>query len=133
MPPEGFAAVFLVLAAADWWMDKVQRTTQLICRASGAPMSLVGEFLNPAFIKFSFPITLAKWGWVAVWAWYDSPTVALLALFASWLVTVVSPTPFRLTIPPVLKQIERVRTVDADVGDQLLKMVQTWKAIGVKR
>lgn len=96
-------------------------------------MTPVGEYLNPAFIKFSFPITLAKWGWVAVWAWYDSATIALLALFVSWLVTVVSPTPFRLTIPPVLKQIERVRAMDPDVGDQLLKMVHTWKAIGVKR
>ncbi len=128
-----FIAVFVALAYADWWMDKVQRTVQLICRASGEALDTVGVFLNPTVIRFSLPITLAKWVWAAAWAWYGSAPLALFALFASWLITVASPTPFWLTIPSVLKKIEHVRALDSDFGNHLLQMVQTWKSIAARR
>lgn len=127
-----FIAAFLILAVPDWWMNMVQRTTQLICRANNAPLDPVGGLLNPRFIRFAFPITLTKWGLVAFWAWYSSVTEALVALGAAWIVSVVSPVPFGLTLPLVLRQIARVREMDTTLGDQLLQMVETWKVVGAR-
>jgi hypothetical protein len=129
---EIFIAAFLVLAIADWWMDMIQRTTELICRASGAPMRPVGELLNPTFVKFALPIMLAKWALVVFWALYSSVTAALIALAAAWVITIVSPVPFRFTLPLVLKQIARVRDMDTTMGDQLLQMFETWKTVGAR-
>jgi hypothetical protein len=125
-----FISIFVAIAAADWWMDMVQRTTTLICRASDAPMRPVGELLNPSFVKFAFPLTLAKWILVAFWAWCSSVAVALAALAAAWLITILSPVPFGLTLPPIRKQIARVRSLDSDMGDQLLQLVEQWRSIG---
>ena len=132
MTYEIFIGLFLVLAIADWWMDMVQRTTVLICRANSAPLSPVGELLNPAFIKFSFPITIAKWSLVGFWAWYGSVIEAVVPLVVAWFTTVVSPIPFELTLSPIVKQVARVQKVDTTMGDQLLQMIETWKALGAR-
>ena len=132
MTLEIFIAAFLVLAIADWWMDMIQRTTELICRANGAPMRPLGELLNPTFVKFGLPITLAKWALVVFWALYSSVTAAFIALAAAWVITTVSPVPFRFTLPLVQKQIARVRDMDTTMGDQLLQMVETWKTAGAR-
>ena len=130
MTIEIFIAVFIVIAIADWWMDMVQRTTTLICRASNVSTQHIGKLLNPAFIKFAFPITIAKWILVAFWAWYDSAILAISLLALSWLASVISPLPIKLTLPAVLKQINRVRDVDKEMGEELIRLVEVWSSIG---
>lgn len=132
MSIELFLAFFVPLAVADWWMDKVQRTTQLICRANNLPMNPVGQFLNPQFVRFAFPITIAKWGVAAYFAWTYSVWLAIAALVAAWAVTVVSPLPASLILPSISKQIARVRAVDAELGEKLGQMVSVWVDVGAK-
>ena len=127
-----FLYVFLALAAVDLYFSMVQRTTVLICRIGDMSMSL-GGYLNPSFIKLAFPLTLIKWGWVIYWAWTGSTTQALIALFVSWLAAVVLPVPASLTLPPVFKQIERVRALDSDLGSALFGAAETWQLHGGRR
>lgn len=127
-----FLYVFLALAAVDLYFNMVQRTTVLICRIGQMPMSN-GGYLNPSFIKLAFPLTLIKWGWIAYWAWTGSTTQALIALFLSWLAAVTLPVPGSLTLPPVFKQIERVRALDSDLGAALFDAAEAWQLHGGRR
>lgn len=131
MTIEIFITTYMILAIADWWMTQVQLTTTFICRASKMPIIPIGELLNPPFIKFSFPITLALWALVIYWAWHSSVVVALSVHVVTWLLIVVSPLPARLTLPMTLKQIARVYSVDKEKGEQLLLMVEQWKSMGM--
>lgn len=132
MSNDTFLYVFLALAVVGLYFDMVQRTSVLICRVGEMAMS-IGGFLNPRFIKFAFPLTLIKWGWIAYWAWTGSTAQALTALFLSWLATVVLPVPGNMTLPPIFKQIERVRILDPDLGAALLAAAKTWQTHGSRR
>jgi hypothetical protein len=127
-----FLYVFLTLAVVDIYFSMVQRTSVLICRIGEMSMS-IGGFLNPSFIKFGFPLTLIKWSWVAYWAWTGSTSQALIALFISWLAAVALPVPGNLTLPPIFKQIERVRGLDPDLGAALKEAAKTWEVHGSRR
>jgi hypothetical protein len=129
MSNEIFLYVFLVLAFLDLYFNKVQRTTILICRIGEMPPT-VGGYLNPNFIKFAFPLTLIKWGWVVYWALSGSTSYALTALFISWLASVTLPIPSKLTLPPIKKQIERVRALDQEFAATLSEATNTWEING---
>ena len=91
-------------------------------------MSVMGPFLNPAFVKLAFPVTLAKWGLVAYFAWANSVWVALAALFVSWIANIYPEMPVSRIIPHIEKQVARVRAVDPTVGDALGQAVAAWVA-----
>ena len=132
MTTEIFIVLFLFLAAIDWFMDMVQRTTVLICRANSASTSAAGQYMLPTFISISFPITLGKWALVGWFAWTTSPLIGLGALFFSWLFGVISPIPFRITLPPIQKKISSIEQLDAELGAQLRQMLSHWQTIGAK-
>lgn len=127
-----FLYVFLALAIVDFYFDMVQRTAVLIRRIGEMPLQADG-FLIPRFIRFAFPLTLIKWGWVAYWAWSGSTTYALIALSISWLAAISLPVPAVITLPPIFKQIERVRHLDPDLGEALLTATNTWQNHGGRR
>ena len=127
-----FLYVFLALAAVDLYFNMVQRTAVLIRRIGQMPMSIDG-YLIPSFIKLAFPLTLIKWGWIAYWAWTGSTTQALIALFLSFLTFQILPVPGSLTLPPVFKQIERVRALDSDLGAALFDAAVAWQLHGTRR
>lgn len=127
---EYFATAFILSAVADWWMDMIQRTTTLISRSGGYSAHSAGPYLNPTFIRFAFPITLIKLGVAAGWAFYDPVAYAIIAVVASWALNVVSPVPAALTLRPIRKQIERVRQADAELGEQLQKITDSWASQG---
>lgn len=127
-----FLYIFLAVAVVDFYFDMVQRTAVLIRRIGELPMQADG-FLIPRFIKFAFPLTLIKWGWVAYWAWSGSTMYALTALFLSWLAAISLPVPAGITLPPIFKQIERVRLLDSDLGEALLSATKTWESHGGRR
>ena len=129
MSNETFLYIFLALAFLDLYFNMVQRTTVLICRIGELPLT-VGGYLNPSFIKFAFPLTLIKWGLVVYWALSGSTSYALTALFISWLASVTLPIPSKLTLPPIKKQIERVRTLDQDFATTLSEATNTWEVNG---
>ena len=129
MSNETFLYVFLGLAFIDLYFNMVQRTTVLICRIGEMHRS-TGGYLNPSFIKFAFPLTLIKWGWIAYWAWSGSATQALAALFIFLLASVMLPIPSKLTLPPIQKQIERVRALDKDLGAELTEATKKWEIHG---
>lgn len=128
MTNEFFLTVFIPLALIDWWMTKVQRTTQLICRASRIEMSAMGPYLNPPFVRLAFPVTLLKWGLVAYFAWASSAGVAISALVLSWVANISPPMPVSLILPYIERQVARVSAVDAVVGDALGQAVTAWVA-----
>lgn len=132
MSNDTFLYVFLALAIVDIYFSMVQRTSVLICRTGEIHMSN-GGFLNPSFIKLAFPLTLIKWGWVVYWAWTGSTSQALIALFISWLAAIVLPVPGNLTLPPIFKQIERVRGLDPNLGAVLIEAAKTWEINGSRR
>ena len=129
MSNETFLYVFLAFAFLDLYFTMLQRTTVLICRIGELPPK-VGGYLNPSFIKFGFPLTLIKWGWVAYWAWSGSASSALIALFIFWLANVTLPIPSKLTLPPIKKQIERVRALDQEFAATLSEATNTWEING---
>lgn len=132
MTNDTFLYIFLALAIVDFYFDMVQRTAVLIRRLSELPLQADG-FLIPRFIRFSFPLTLIKWGWVAYWAWSGFTTYALTALFLSWLASIGIPVPAGITLPPIFKQIERVRHLDPHLGETLLTATKTWQTHGSRR
>lgn len=132
MSNDTFLYVFIALAIVDVYFSMVQRTSVLICRIGEMHMSN-GGFLNPSFIKFAFPLTLIKWGWVVYWAWTGSTAQALIAFFISWLAAIVLPVPGNLTLPPIFKQIERVRGLDPGLGAVLVEAAKTWEINGGRR
>lgn len=124
-----FLYVFLVFAFLDLYFTMVQRTTVLICRiAELSPQ--IGGYLNPSFIKLGFPLTLIKWGWIAYWAWSGSTSSALIALFIFGLANSALPIQSKLTLPPIKKQIERVRTLDQEFAALLSEATNTWEING---
>lgn len=127
-----FLYVFMALAVVDLYFSMVQRTSVLICRVGDMPIS-IGGFLNPSFIKLAFPLTLIKWGWVAYWAWSGFTTQALVAFSLSLLANVILPVPGSLTLPPIFKQIEKVRVLDGNLGGTLLAAAKTWQVHGSRR
>lgn len=127
-----FIGVFLVLATIGFYFDMVQRTTVLICRTSDIHAS-IGGFLNPRFIKLAFPLDLFRWGWVLYWAWTGSTTQALVAAFISFIVSILLPVPASLTLPPIFKQIQRVRELDPDLGEALTEAARKWEIHGGRR
>ena len=128
MSLEIFVVVFGLLAVADWFMDMVQRTTVVICRANQVMFTSAGPFMLPPFIKLAFPITLAKWATAGYFAWAASPVIGLGALGLSWLANVVSPVPFSLTLPPIQGQLTRVERQDPALGLKLREMLSVWQA-----
>jgi len=131
MSSDTFLYFFLAIAVVDLYFFWVQRTSVLICRAGGLPTS-AGSFLNPRFIRLAFPLSLIKWGWVVYWAWSGSTSDALIAFVASWLSAIFLPIPARLTLPPIFKQIERVRTVDSKLANTLADAAMAWEIRGAK-
>lgn len=129
MSNETFLYFFLALASLDLYFNMVQRTTVLICRLGEMPPT-VGGYLNPSFVKFAFPLTLFKWGWVVYWAWSGSTSYALTALFIFWLASITLPIPSKLTLTPIKKQIERVRALDQEFATTLSEATNIWEING---
>lgn len=132
MTAEIFIVLFLLLATIDWFMDMVQRTTILICRANSASTSSAGQYMLPTFISISFPITLGKWALAGWFAWSTSPLIGLGILFLSWLFGVLSPIPLRITLPPIQKKISHIEQQDPGLGAQLRQMLSHWQTTGTK-
>lgn len=128
MSEDTFLLVFLMLAGNDFYLSMVQRTTLLISRMGDAVTC--GCFLNPKFIRYAFPLTLAKWGWVLYWVISGNTSVALVSLFFSWLAAVVLPVPSSITPPAIRSQISHVHELDSDLGQYLSKITDQWEQLG---
>lgn len=125
MSNDAFLMVFIALLAIDYYFDIVQTATKKISHYHQQP-ALAGYF-NPRFIRFAFPLTLIKWGWVIYWAVATRTWTPILWLFGTWLLSIFLPVPTQFALPAIRRQIEVVRGIDDGLAAQLDEMLDTWE------
>lgn len=86
--------------------------------------------LTPGYFKLALPLTVIKWSLLIYWA-YAGSAVAALSVFAFfYLINAIAPIPARLTLPPIRKQIERVKVFDLETGIELEDATNIWEMRG---
>lgn len=119
----------LILALIHLYFSLVQRTILQIGRSGALPV-LTAINLTPGYFKLALPLTVIKWSLLIYWA-YAGSAVAALSVFAFfYLINAIAPIPARLTLPPIRKQIERVKVVDLETGIELEDATNIWEMRG---
>jgi hypothetical protein len=119
----------LILALIHLYFSLVQRTILQISRSGSLPV-LTANNLTPGYFKLAFPLTVIKWTLLIYWSYAGSAVMALSLFAFFYLINAIAPIPARLTLPPIRKQIERVKASDQEIGIELEDATNIWEMRG---
>jgi hypothetical protein len=119
----------LVLALIHLYFSLVQRTILQISRSGALPV-LTAINLTPGYFKLALPLTVIKWTLLIYWAYAGSSVMALSLFAFFYVINAIAPIPAALTLPPIRKQIERVKAKDKKMGIELEDAANIWEMRG---
>ncbi len=119
----------LILALIHLYFSLVQRTILQIGRSGALPV-LNAINLTPDYFKLALPLTVIKWSLLFYWAYVGSAVMALSLLAFFYVINAIAPIPAALTLPPIRKQIERVKAKDKEMGAELEDAANIWEMRG---
>lgn len=91
---------------------------------------LTAAKLTPGYFVLAWPFTIIKWVLLAYWVYAGSALLALLLFVFFYLANAIAPIPAKLTLPPIRKQIERIRLKNSSLGIELEDATNIWEMKG---
>lgn len=120
---------FLILAIIHLYFSLVQRTILQIGRSGALPVQTAAK-LTPSYFVLAWPFTIIKWVLLAYWIYAGSAVFALLLFAFFYLANAIAPIPAKLTLPPIRKQIERIKVSNSSLAADLEDATNIWEMRG---